>query len=269
MLAGLVLLVAGAFGGPAFIRWSGVALLIIGFACYLRIGTVRAEPTDLRLPVDGRWWPINSPGTKVPSHGLHGWGQTYAMDILHVPEGKYAPKFGWAPEFKPAREFVSFSQPIRAPAAGTVVAAFDRRRDHRARTSWPALIYFFLEGGLRELTGPRGILGNHVVLDLGDGRYVAMAHLQQGSLTVQRGSRVEIGQQIARCGNSGNSTEPHVHLQVMDHPRLALAAGLPFRLVDAVGDDGSPADVPADGDAVRNRDEPPDAAGESATGDTL
>lgn len=264
VLGAVVVISVAALGAPAALWWVGVVLIVVGFACYLRVGTMHAEPTSLVMPVAGRWWPINSPGTKVPSHGLHGWGQTYAVDVVHVPAGRYAPRFGWTPEFKPPTEFVSFGQPVRAPAGGTVRVAFDRRRDHRARTSWPALIYFFVEGGVRELTGPRGILGNHVVLDLGDGRYMALAHLQRGSVTVRRGDRVEAGQQIARCGNSGNSTEPHVHLQVMDHPRLVFAAGLPFRLVDAFDDDGAPVVVPADGEAITNRCQPATKADESA-----
>jgi murein DD-endopeptidase MepM/ murein hydrolase activator NlpD len=53
-------------------------------------------------------------------------------------------------------------------------------------------------------------------------------HLRRGSLTVRPGDRVRAGQPIARCGNSGNSTEPHVHFQLMDGPDLDAARGIPF-----------------------------------------
>jgi murein DD-endopeptidase MepM/ murein hydrolase activator NlpD len=43
---------------------------------------------------------------------------------------------------------------------------------------------------------------------------------------------VTTGQQLAECGNSGNSTEPHVHLQVMDSADLAVARGLPLAFRD-------------------------------------
>ena len=44
------------------------------------------------------------------------------------------------------------------------------------------------------------------------------------------GDRVAAGQQLAACGNSGNTTEPHLHFQLMDHPSVLLAAGLPLRV---------------------------------------
>jgi murein DD-endopeptidase MepM/ murein hydrolase activator NlpD len=65
-----------------------------------------------------------------------------------------------------------------------------------------------IEGAVREMSGATRVTGNHLVLDLGDGTYVMYAHLQRGSLAVRVGDRVGAGQQLARCGNSGNSTEP-------------------------------------------------------------
>jgi murein DD-endopeptidase MepM/ murein hydrolase activator NlpD len=73
------------------------------------------------------------------------------------------------------------------------------------------------------------LLGNHVVLDLGGGIYAVLAHLKRGSIGVQKGQVVRVGQKLAECGNSGNSSEPHIHFQLMDTPRAAFAAGLPFR----------------------------------------
>lgn len=60
------------------------------------------------------------------------------------------------------------------------------------------------------------------------GTFVALAHLQAGSTRVSVGQEVVEGQQIANCGNSGNSTQPHVHMQVMDSADLSVARGVPM-----------------------------------------
>ena len=85
-----------------------------------------------------------------------------------------------------------------------------------------------VEGSVRELTGVNRILGNHVILGLGNGTYAAYAHLQRGSLTVREGDSVHAGQPLARCGNSGDSSEPHLHFQLMDGPDPDAARGVPF-----------------------------------------
>lgn len=134
---------------------------------------------------------------------------------------------------RPPAAFSSFGQPVLAVADGVVVRASDRQRDHRSRESWASLAYLFVvEGFFREVAGPPFILGNHLVVDHGDGSYSTYAHLRRGSLRVSAGDEVHTGQQLAEVGNSGNTTEPHLHLQVMDDPRVTAAAGVPFRWSD-------------------------------------
>jgi murein DD-endopeptidase MepM/ murein hydrolase activator NlpD len=74
------------------------------------------------------------------------------------------------------------------------------------------------------------VAGNHVVLDLGAGRFAMYAHLRQGSVAVRPGDVVRRGQVLARLGNSGNSTEPHLHFHVADGPSPVDASGRPFVL---------------------------------------
>ena len=210
-------------------RWPLLALLAVAFAVYLRLGTVRRPPVEVAAPVAGRWLACNSPADRVPSHHLHAYGQTYAIDLVHEPAGGRRPGLAWWPLARRPADFPGFGQPVLAPADATVVRAHDRERDHWSRTSVPAMLYLAVEGAVRELLGPARILGNHVVLDLGDGVYAALAHLRRGSVRVRPGDRVGAGQQLADCGNSGNSTEPHLHFQLMDHPSVLLAAGLPLR----------------------------------------
>jgi murein DD-endopeptidase MepM/ murein hydrolase activator NlpD len=56
--------------------------------------------------------------------------------------------------------------------------------------------------------------GNHLIVQIAPERYVMLAHLQQHSLRVREGQRVAAGELLALCGNSGNTTAPHLHLQV-------------------------------------------------------
>ena len=247
-MLGLVLIVAGVFTW----RWlaiGGVVILVLGFAGYFRLGRVHAPTRPLGSPVRGRWFAINSPVDGVPSHGLHAYGQTYAVDLVHVPEGDWSLAFGWAgPHQRPADEYPAFGQPVLAPADGTVVRVREHARDHPARTSYLGLALMMVDGALRELTGR--VIGNHVVLDVGDG-YVMVAHLRRRSVTVRPGQRVSAGDQLAECGNTGNTSEPHVHVQLMDHPNPYLAAGLPFSFTDATTDDGLLLDLPKNMQAMR------------------
>ncbi len=70
--------------------------------------------------------------------------------------------------------------------------------------------------------------GNHVILDLGGGKYAFYAHLQPGSLRVRAGERVRRGQLLGLVGNSGNSTEPHLHFHISDSTSPLGAEGIPY-----------------------------------------
>ncbi|QNE75996.1 peptidoglycan DD-metalloendopeptidase family protein [Streptomyces finlayi] len=226
------------------------AAIAIGLLMGRRSRTERARtvpPVEVEPPVAGRWSALNSPADKVPSHGTHGYGQTYAIDIVAEPEfepkplseeggeegGEKAavrPPFRWLwPVVRRNRDFPAFGAPLLAVADGTVVHASHGQRDHLSRNSGPALAYLMLiEASVRDMTSARRIVGNHLVLDIGDGTYAMYAHLRRGSLRVRAGDTVRAGQELAECGNSGNSTEPHVHFQLMDDPDLDVARGIPF-----------------------------------------
>ncbi|MFE2018084.1 M23 family metallopeptidase [Streptomyces sp. NPDC059499] len=214
---------------------AGMAV-VIGLAVGRRSRTDLAKagpPVEVGPPVTGRWTALNSPADKVPSHGTHGYGQTYAIDIVADPEGEgvpVRPPFRWLwPVVRRNQDFPAFGAPVLAVADGTVVHASDGQRDHLSRNSGPALAYLMLvEASLRDMAGAGRIVGNHIVLDVGDGTYAVYAHLRRGSLRVRAGDTVREGQRLALCGNSGNSTEPHVHFQLMDHPDLDVGRGVPF-----------------------------------------
>lgn len=70
--------------------------------------------------------------------------------------------------------------------------------------------------------------GNHVIIEMAKDRYALYAHLKPYSATVQVGEIVADGQKIGLLGNSGNTTNPHLHFQVMDRPSPLKANGVPF-----------------------------------------
>jgi len=70
--------------------------------------------------------------------------------------------------------------------------------------------------------------GNHIVLDLGRGLYGFYAHLQRGSVLVKPGQRVTTGEVMAKLGNSGNTSGPHLHFHVMDGPSVLGSEGQPY-----------------------------------------
>ncbi|MEU2025171.1 M23 family metallopeptidase [Streptomyces sp. NPDC016469] len=196
-----------------------------------RIETRPPAPVAVAPPVTGRWSAVNSPADKVPSHGTHSLAQTYAIDIVAEPAdgpARPAPVWFW-PVARHSRDYPAFGAPLYAVAGATVVHAEDSQRDHLSRSSLAGVLYFWLvEGAGRTIGGSRRVVGNHIVLDLGDGTYAMYAHVQRGSLRVRPGDEVEPGRLLARCGNSGNSTQPHVHFQLMDGPDLETAHGIPF-----------------------------------------
>jgi murein DD-endopeptidase MepM/ murein hydrolase activator NlpD len=70
--------------------------------------------------------------------------------------------------------------------------------------------------------------GNHIIMDLGGGRFAFYAHLQPGSLRVKNGDKVRRGQVLGLVGNSGNSTEPHLHFHISDANSPLSSEGLPY-----------------------------------------
>ncbi|MGO2658245.1 M23 family metallopeptidase [Mycetocola reblochoni] len=221
---------------------TGLALIALGFLATVFAPVSGGEPITLASPVTGRWVAFNSPTDKVPSHGTHGFGQSYAVDLLTAPDADAPPPTPAGGAFRAPEDYPSFGQPIHAPADADVVAVVSTVRDHRSRIGSIGTFYFSLEAAVREVRGSRGMLGNHVVLRLADGSHFVLAHLRRGSVTVAPGDRVRTGQVLAQCGNSGNSTEPHLHCQRQDIARSAFAAGLPWTM--------GPRGIPATGDVT-------------------
>ena len=184
------------------------------------------------LPFTGRWIARNSPARRVPSHGIDVFGQRFAIDFARVDDRRRTSAIrDWRTllSSEPAQRYYGFGQRLLAPASGVVVTVHDGEPDHAGRRSQLALVAYMLGQPRRMRDGIGAVAGNHIVIALpGRKAFVALAHLRNGSALVAVGDSVHVGQPIAECGNSGNSTQPHVHMQVMDSADLSIARGVPM-----------------------------------------
>lgn len=189
------------------------------------------QPVLLLLPFLGTWIVENSPARRIPSHGTYAFGASHAIDFVKVRQGRTAPVRDWRTVLtvEPVDRFYAFGQTIIAPAGGRVVSTEDGVPDLVARRSPLARLPYALTQASRARQGARGLAGNHIILDLGDGGpYLVVAHLRRGTVAVRPEEAVVAGQLLGGCGNSGNSTQPHVHLQVMDRLDPFAATGVPI-----------------------------------------
>ena len=213
-------------------------------------------PLVLDVPGPGLWQARNSPARRVPSHGTTRFGTSYAIDLVPVDERNRSAKPSWRTLLatEPVADFVGFGRPVQAPIEGVVVATLDDEVDHDAVRSPVAYLFFALNQASRIRAGIAAVAGNHVVIEVAPGGpYVLVAHLQHGSLRVSSGQRVERGDPVGACGNTGNSTQPHVHLQAVDSLSWETANAVPivFRSYQVVA---SRADrlnaLPAEGETI-------------------
>lgn len=220
--------------------WVAMALAVL--CIVLTYSAPRLLPhissRSVLAPVAGRWQALNSPASAVPSHGARAYGQAYAIDLVYDEAFAPRPEFGRAVMSDP-NEYPAFGQPVYSMIDGTVVRASDWRRDHRARSNMWGVVYMMAEGVVREIGGPGFVTGNHVVVRGDDGVYAVVAHLKQGSLTVSVGERINAGDLVGHCGNSGNSSEPHVHAQLMDRSSFWIGQGIPMSFSNITLDDGT------------------------------
>ena len=202
-----------------------------------------AASVDLEYPFTGRWLVQNSPANRVPSHGTALLATSYAIDFVPTDDaGRTAPiTFSSLIRPEPTEKFPGFGRMILAPVEGIVVSAHDTEPDHPAYRGLPSIGYALTQQR-RARAGWIALAGNHVLIEAG-GVVVALCQLQHGSLRVRTGQRVQIGAELARCGNSGNSTEPHVHIQAITTPDIERAIAVPLTFRGTLPRNGEVIDV--------------------------
>ena len=183
--------------------------------------TVTNKPLVISPPLRGSEWlsgngPANASGHRramVPIGGRAHIAQRFAIDFVQLnPDGKT-----FTGDQKDNKSYRCYGAEALAVADGIVVATKDGIPENvPGPTSRAVPITLETVGG------------NHVILDLGNGRFAFYAHLQPGSLRVKNGDRVRRGQVVGLVGNSGNSTEPHLHFHISDGNSPLGSEGLPY-----------------------------------------
>lgn len=176
-----------------------LAILLLAFS-----GLVHAQ--EYRLPFEGRWFVMQGGDTVNVNHHMGVAAQWYGVDFAKVggPGMRSLVKTTGAN----VADFYSWDEPVLSPVDGEVVSVVNDLPDN--------------ELGVKDPGHPAG---NHVVIKAAANRFAFIAHLRKGSVTVKAGERVAAGQPIGKCGNSGNSDFPHVHMHVQDTPTLDKGSG--------------------------------------------
>ena len=170
--------------------------------------------TALRLPFEGTWNVLWGGRTWEDNHHASVSDQRFALDLLIWRGANTFEGDGTRNE-----QYFCWGKPVVAPAEGRVVIVEEGVYDNAP--------------GQVNLTR---LYGNHVVIEHGNGEYSLLAHLMRGSIAVKQGERVRAGQLLGKAGNSGVSTEPHLHYQLMDAPEWLRAHGMPAVFVDYLAD---------------------------------
>jgi hypothetical protein len=149
-------------------------------------------------------------GGVVPVDGLLTTPERFAIDFVKVD----AERRLFTGPVGQLSGYTGYGEPVLSVAAGTVVGVHRGEPDQTPPQQPPFSL---------ETAG-----GNSIVVDIGHGRFAYYAHLMPGSLKVKPGDTVTPGQILARLGNSGNSTAPHLHFHIMNGPTTPLANSLPY-----------------------------------------
>jgi len=196
-------------------RKGGWLTLALSLVCLLALELFfrqsgRATPLNLSFPLSGGIYYVAHGGSfKTLNHHRGSKSQSYALDIVQLNS------FGMrANGIYPGRlqQYKIFGDMVLSPCAGVVTSVVNDLPD--------------LPIGEMDR---KNVAGNHIVIrrDVSE-VYVGLAHLMHDSVLVKPGDRVTIGQALARVGNSGNTSEPHLHIH-------AKRGGRPESMLDGEG----------------------------------
>ena len=177
--------------------------------------TERQSLARLRLPFEGEWTVIWGGHTIEQNYHAMLRDQRFAHDLVIQKNGSSHTGDG-----KKLTDYHCYGQRILAPGDGEVVWQRDSLPDQPIGS-----------------TDAKNAVGNGVIIDHGTGEYSLLAHLQPHSLKVHLGQKLKVGDWVGLCGNSGNTSEPHLHYHLQSGPRPLESEGYPAFFNDLVIDD--------------------------------
>ena len=161
--------------------------------------------SKLILPFKGEWTVFWGGDTKELNYHVVDQAQKNAFDLLITDEkGNSYKTIGQTND-----DYYVFGKEIIAPAAGEVVLVVEGIKDNTPGEMNP--IY---------------VPGNTVIIKTANDEYLFFAHFKQHSIKVKQGQQVKQGELLGFCGNSGNSSEPHLHFQIQNVENMNKATGV-------------------------------------------
>jgi len=202
--------------------------------------TVASFPVQLTLyEVKGKYiFPVKGDVQMafLPLSYIHHRGsasQEFAMDLVGANQ-KDAASFTEIsrPKPKALSDYSIWGREVLAIGDGVVLERGDKFPEERmsdpTQFTKPGYALNLLKELITKIGWTNAVAGNYVVIDHRNGEFSAYCHLQEGSVRVKPGDRVNKGMVIAKVGNTGNSGAPHLHFQLMDSHSFFIANGLPM-----------------------------------------
>lgn len=168
--------------------------LLISKPKSLGIPILERNTTFMSLPFNGEWFVYWGGVTEAQNYHVREVTQQYAYDILKVKDGA-------SHDGNPLlnESYFAYGEDIIAPCDARVVTVIDDVPDN-----------------IPGETNEQQLTGNTIVLQTDRDEYVLLAHLMKGSIFVEEGQDIRKGEILAKCGNSGNSTEAHLHISLQN-----------------------------------------------------
>lgn len=166
---------------------------------------MQRNKTKLALPFNGSWFVVWGGDTKELNYHVQNRAQKNAFDIIQVDSsGK-----SYRTDGKTNEDYYAFGKEIIAPCNGKVVQVVNGVKDN-------------IPGEMNTYD----VGGNTVIIKTANDEYLVFCHFKHNSIVVKEGQDVRQGELLGLCGNTGNSSEPHLHFHIENVENMNKATGI-------------------------------------------